>query len=633
MKKKLLPLVTIVIMTFFGACNNEELLPEANSETQQSQTIKLTASMPEKPNTRVGLERKMDNVIELTWQDGDELQLAFVKEGATTIKQTVEVNNISSDRKSAQFDVTLPTGFETGNFNLYGVYGGGELSVLGDKATVKLPVNPGSATSLEDIESRKDVMLHFASKNINATNPEVSVLFEHLGSLISITLMNTGTESLDLQEAKLVEDNSANTQWAYNNGEGGKTFDLESGAFQNPESAANWISFEAGVNTLAAGKSITFWGWYPILPEKGWPELKLVLEDANNNVKTSSNNKEAKTPTAGKSYYFYADWDGSQLNFVQTVYVETMGTLGTLLSDTQKASIKKLILKGQLNQDDFEVLKLDMPNLTYIDLKDVTVEDNKIPDNAFGKEYNKPGTVNTKITTVVLPDNLETIGYAAFSDCANLTTITPLPSGLKRIEDWAFWNCKKLVGELELPAGLTFLGVRAFQNAQLSGILTIPIGIKAIPHSVFYLNQFTDIVFHDEITSIGNSAFIRCQKVTGTLVIPNSVTTISDKAFAVCDGITGLDLGDNVQTIGTIAFENCKLISGKVVFPETLTAIANKGFIGCVNVDAFQFKSTTPITYTSEMLPIGIPVEVPASAVADYIAAWGESRHDITAIP
>ncbi|NLB77084.1 MAG: fimbrillin family protein [Crenarchaeota archaeon] len=184
MRKKLFPILTLAIMLALGACSNEEILQDTNSGTNpgDGRTLTLTASMPDEPTTRVALEQQDDKTIALTWEADDVLQLVFVQgeQGESKIKGTATVTNISDDGKKAQFDIALPDGFDTGKFDLYGVYGGGELT----GTIVTLPSNAGNATSLDgtedtSVQNRKDVMLSFASTNIDATNPNVSVVFNH----------------------------------------------------------------------------------------------------------------------------------------------------------------------------------------------------------------------------------------------------------------------------------------------------------------------------------------------------------------------------------------------------------------------------------------------------------------------
>lgn len=368
MRKKLFTILAVAIMVAFGACSNEELLSDSKSDAKQEnvRTLSLTASMPVEPTPRVGLEQKEDKSIALTWEVGDKLQLAFVQ-GTTKVKRTdtLTIGNITNEGKNAQFNIVIPDEIIDGTpFDLYGVYGGGrrvlnvgvelpgstgsggEVGIknyysgdaleLGDENTnpyIKLPSNTAIATSLSgddggSVKNRKDVMLYFSSTGIDATKSNVAVMFQHLGSLFSITLKNTCTTSLDnLQGAQLVGVDAAGNpltdgKWAYNSVEGGQTYDLVASTFQNPASAGNYISFKAVENILPAGETITFWAWYPPLPDKVWPALQLQLKNETTiPMAISINSKPARTEATavGKSYYFYAEWNGSDLNFTDAI--------------------------------------------------------------------------------------------------------------------------------------------------------------------------------------------------------------------------------------------------------------------------------------------------------------------------
>ena len=330
MKKKLLQLTTIAIILLLAACSNEEIIEknDNNPALPTGRTLSLTATMPgdngDDPATRVGLKQKTDKTIELTWTLGDELQLAFVQGDIKAIS-IAKVSSISEEGKKAIFDIVIPEEIMDGAFDLYGVHGGGGLDE-NDPTKVILPTNPGSAVSLEAIQTRKDVMLHFASKDVQTASPQVSVVFNHLGSLFSITVKNTCTTSIDnLAEARLVGPEGGN--WAYNADIGGKSYDLVTGTFQNPETAGNYISFKAEKSIVLYGESISFWGWYPPLPEAVWPELQLELRDETNTLITTINNKPARTEAtpAGQSFYFYAAWDGAELNFRDEFFTPTLG--------------------------------------------------------------------------------------------------------------------------------------------------------------------------------------------------------------------------------------------------------------------------------------------------------------------
>lgn len=317
MKKKIYLLAMIATVFLFAGCS-EEPTTDLNNNPEERRTISLTTIMPdEDPQTRIALKQDGKNIT-LAWEEGDKIQLSFIQ-GVTKIKQEATVRNISEDGKNAAFDIIIPEEITGGTFDLYGVYGGNGIDDT-DPSLARLPVNAGNALSLESVQEREDVMLYFAEKGIDvAGNLNISVAFRHLGSLFSITVKHIGTHPLtNLAEARL---SSTVSGWAYNSGDGGGSFDLVNGNFTNTGAAGNYISFNAPENSLVSGDSITFWGWYPPLPDKLWPALSLQLLDNTGNILvTSSNHKEARTaPTAAsKSYYFYALWDNNAGNLQLT---------------------------------------------------------------------------------------------------------------------------------------------------------------------------------------------------------------------------------------------------------------------------------------------------------------------------
>ena len=694
MKKILLQFTTIAIILLLGACSNDEIFEknDNNPVPGANRTLLITATMPgdksDGPNTRVGLDQQLNNSIILTWEQTDELQLAFVKgagETAIKIKGTAKVISISEDGKKAQFDILIPAEITDGQFDLYGVYGGGGLDDT-DPTLVMLPESAGDAGTLTAIQTRKDVMLHFVSKNIQTINPQVSVVFKHLGSLFSINVKNYSTTSIDnLAEARLVGPEDGN--WAYNAAIGGQSYDLITAQFQNQETAGNYISFKAAQSTLAIGESITFWGWYPPLPEAVWPELQLELRDATNTLITSTNSKPARTEAtaAGQSYYLFGVLDGSQLNFTDESYappmgdneywVMPMGTLSTMLSDEQKSTITTMIIRGEINKADFEVLKKEIPNLTYLDLKNVTCEGNKIPDEAIG-EWDNP---NKTISSIILPESITTIGKSAFVNCSGLTgTLTIpknvttidifafkecsgfnkliLPDGLTTIKEQAFSHCSGFKGSLNLPPGLTTIEYRTFFYCSgfeslilptelttigntafygcsgFKGALTIPDKVTTIELSAFYGCSGFDglLTLSKQLTTIEGSAFQGCSKLTDHLTIPEGVTSIGSGAFNDCSGLTGsLTIPEGVTTIGSYAFSGCSGLTGKVVFPASLESIGGYGFNNCNKISAFRFPRSTPIRYTEGMLTSGKNIEVPSSAAATYKATDRWKNHPI----
>jgi len=61
------------------------------------------------------------------------------------------------------------------------------------------------------------------------------------------------------------------------------------------------------------------------------------------------------------------------------------------------------------------------------------------------------------------------------------------------------------------------------------------------------------------------------------VVIPNSVTRISDSAFLGCTNLTKINIPDNVTSIGDVAFEGCTNLA-TINIPDNITSIGGGAF-------------------------------------------------------
>lgn len=111
------------------------------------------------------------------------------------------------------------------------------------------------------------------------------------------------------------------------------------------------------------------------------------------------------------------------------VDVRTAGQLSTLVENT---ACDSLTISGSMNDYDFNFLRYEMPNLSYLNLTKVALTDNKIPDWALQSK--------TTLQEVILPQDLEIVGEYAFDRCYSLKRVV-FPETLKTLMYEAFFNC------------------------------------------------------------------------------------------------------------------------------------------------------------------------------------------------
>ena len=152
---------------------------------------------------------------------------------------------------------------------------------------------------------------------------------------------------------------------------------------------------------------------------------------------------------------------------------------------------------------------------------------------------------------------------------------------------------------IEFDAPITKIPMNAFRRKKLTGNLVIPNSITTIEKSAFYgcTGLSGNLTIPNSVTTIGESAFNECSGFTGNLTIPNSVTTIEELAFRGCTGFKGdLTIPNSVTTIGESVFFGCTGLSGNLTIPNSVTTIGEKAFSNCIG---FTGNLTIPNSVTT----------------------------------
>lgn len=169
------------------------------------------------------------------------------------------------------------------------------------------------------------------------------------------------------------------------------------------------------------------------------------------------------------------------------------------------------------------------------------------------------------LTSIVLPEGLQSIGDDAFMGCERLKSIA-LPASLKHIRGRAFQGCYSLTS-ITLPESLQSIEWGAFMGCEWLTSIVLPEGIQSLAGATFYgCEKLSSITFPKGLQSIENDAFFRCKKLT-CIRIPEGVKNIEKEAFSRCERLSRIMLPKSLQNIGDDVFCKC----------ENLTIYASAG--------------------------------------------------------
>ena len=231
--------------------------------------------------------------------------------------------------------------------------------------------------------------------------------------------------------------------------------------------------------------------------------------------------------------------------------------------------------------------------------------------------------------------NVTAIGNYAFEDKKKLITVV-LPNNLLTIGDRAFANDFFTVEstmyeiKINIPNKVTHIGKEAFKYRGLSSLI-LPNSVVSIGEGAFAFNTLKSVVIPNSITIIPKNAF-QANAFT-TVTIPNSVVTIEEEAFVVGE-LTSISIPNSVQVIGKSAFGNNKLVT--LTVPATVKEIKENAFRNN-RLTTITFEGTTPPLKSDKDNKTIFDenriqhIYVPASSVAAYKALFPTYQSYITA--
>lgn len=240
------------------------------------------------------------------------------------------------------------------------------------------------------------------------------------------------------------------------------------------------------------------------------------------------------------------------------------------------------------------------------------------------------------LSKVILPEGLKILGNSAFEDCYSLKTIkipdsiteirsnlfndctalesVKLSENVTIIGEYAFGGCS-LIKSIVIPESVVTIGESAFSRCSSIKSVVIPENVQEIKSHVFACCDSLDtikvsssvtiiddnvfgyeeeknitIIFADGIDEITNFMVLPFRNYAVKFVIPDSVTEISESAFAGCSKLEEINLPDSVTNIGEYAFSGCTSLH-TLVIPESVTRISKGLCYDCTSLETVTLLS------------------------------------------
>lgn len=249
--------------------------------------------------------------------------------------------------------------------------------------------------------------------------------------------------------------------------------------------------------------------------------------------------------TAGT--YFYFTWDKGEFEYVDGIDKSTVTVTGYIGNETEIVIPKRL--RG----------------------KKVT----SISENAFEE---------SKLVSVEIGGNVNTIGKDAFSKCESLKNVT-IKEGVKSIGETAFYQCTSLES-IKIPSTVEKLGDAVFYNSAVKDIEFVSDKFFKFEDGVIY-NSDKTIIFQ-ALTTADISEF----------TCPDSVTAIYPYAFAGHEELKSIKLNEGMKKLDTGVFIDCKGLT-ELKLPSTLVSVGSLSVSGSGIKKIYIPKTTVTFEKTS----------------------------------
>lgn len=264
-----------------------------------------------------------------------------------------------------------------------------------------------------------------------------------------------------------------------------------------------------------------------------------------------------------------------------TSYADNVEING-IFYDLNKATKEATVTRGVLSSS-YASYKGDINIPSSVTYNDTTYIVTSIGENAF--------FFYKDINSITIPNSITSIGDRAFCSCEGLNSIT-IPNSTTSIGKDSFVGCKRITSVI-IPSSVTSIGIGAFASCPNLDSIIVDKGNKtydsrnecnAIIETTTnkIITGCKTTIIPESVTSIGDKAFYNCEFLT-SIKIPNSVTVIGNYAFVGCNNLIAITLPQSVRSIGDGVFKVCQSLT-TVNIPDSVTSIGDMAFCGCEKI-------------------------------------------------
>lgn len=242
----------------------------------------------------------------------------------------------------------------------------------------------------------------------------------------------------------------------------------------------------------------------------------------------------------------------------------------------------------------------------------------------------------SSLPEITLPTGITTIPSSTFQGCSSLAKVR-FEGQVTSIDAMAFLNAK--VSDIIFPESLTTIGQMAFSGSALKGDLVIPAAVKTIGVQAFANNnELTSVSIPAVTTTIGDGAFMGCTSVKNFTVDAANENYISDAAaqmIASKDGKTLIAWAPASETtqfsgftamrpyaaykcanLTSAALDNCTEWGDYSLYGTNIVEMAVRGNVGrYVLADNTALKT---LTVSGSEIPFGIAKGCTALATVNF---------------